>query len=181
MRIILTDTTGNSVERAVANKLRDILGKLHKTGKVMQEGLLHTVRNHFRTIYPGSKHYAPENVEGTEKYNGTTPYGTVRIDVPGITRAYRDLTIKPRFRKALTIPMHRSSYGKRAGEFNDLFLLKKKNGKAFLAHTVGGKLVFMYYLAKSVFQKRDERLMPSDQTLADNLTSRIFAYLDSAK
>ena len=54
------------------------------------------------------------------------------IDVPGVTRAYHDITIVPRIRKALTIPMHKAAYGKAAGSFNDLFVLTKKDGKAFL-------------------------------------------------
>ena len=54
------------------------------------------------------------------------------IDVPGVTRAYHDITIVPRIRRALTIPMHKAAYGKAAGSFNDLFVLTKKDGKAFL-------------------------------------------------
>lgn len=165
------------MEGAVQAKLEDILSRLTRTGKTIQNGLLWTVRNHFATIYPGSKHYNPEKVQPQGDSNGVVPEGTINIDVPGITRAYHDVTIKPRLRKALTIPMHRSSYGKRAADFTDLFVMKKKNGKSFLVQSKGGNLVFLFYLAKSAFQKQDTRLMPSDETLADNVSSRVFAYL----
>ena len=155
MRIILTDMSGRSPEQAVEAKLQEILQRLQRTGKTIQDGLLWTVRNHFREIYPGSRHYDPEKVQPKDESNGQTPQGTVEIDVPGVTRAYRDLLIKPKLRKSLTIPMHRSSYGKRAADFPDAFVVKNRDGKRFIAENRGGDLVFLFYLAKSAFQKRD--------------------------
>lgn len=64
--------------------------------------------------------------------NSQETYGSVEIDVPGVTRAYHDMDIRPRFRRALTIPIHRLSYGKRASSFDDTFMLKKKDGKRFI-------------------------------------------------
>lgn len=52
--------------------------------------------------------------------------------MPGVTRAYHDLDIRPKFRRALTIPMHREAYGKRASSFDNTFVLKKKNGSRFI-------------------------------------------------
>lgn len=179
MRFIITDSRRRSPEEAVESKLASILSRLSKTGKQIQDGLLWTVRNHFRTIYPGSNHYSPDKVQPYDHANGAEPFGEIEVDVPGITRAYGDLTIKPKFRKALTIPMHRSAYGKKAADFADAFVLRKKNGKQFLVQGKGGSLVFLFYLAKSAFQKRNPNLMPSDENLGDNVGSRIFAYLTS--
>lgn len=64
--------------------------------------------------------------------NSQQPSGSVDIDVPGVTRAYHDMDIRPKFRRALTIPIHRSSYGKRASSFDNTFVLKKKDGKRFI-------------------------------------------------
>lgn len=36
----------------------------------------------------------------------------------------------------------------------------------------------MYRLATSVYQKRDKRLLPSDETYTNNIFSRIRAYLN---
>lgn len=39
----------------------------------------------------------------------------------------------------------------------------------------------MYRLATSVYQNRDKRLMPSDETFANNIFSRIKVYLNRTK
>ena len=46
--------------------------------------------------------------------------------------------------------MHREAFGRSAADFNDLFVVKKKDGKAFLASNNGGNLTMMFFLAKSV-------------------------------
>lgn len=141
------------------------------------------MRNHFKSIYPGSSHYDPDKVQPLGARDGQVSEGSVDIDVPGVTRAYKDLTIRPRFRRALTIPMHRDAYGKKASDFSDLFPVRKKDsGKAYLARKApGGGLVFMFALVNKVFQRRDNRLMPTDQSLAASVFGRITAYLSSAK
>ena len=54
-----------------------------------------------------------------------------------MTRAYHDLDIRPKFRRALTIPIHRSAYGKKASSFDNTFVLKKKDGKRFIVQKEG--------------------------------------------
>ena len=103
-----------------------------------------------QTIYPGSKHYDPNKVEPGQASNGSVSEGEAQIDIPGITRAYHDLDIRPKFRQSLTIPMHSAAYGKKASEIDGMFVVKKKNGNAFLAKDMGGNLAFMYFLAKHV-------------------------------
>jgi hypothetical protein len=95
----------------------------------MANAMMYTTQNHFRTIYPNSKHYSPNKVSIDKARNNT---GIVDVNVPGVTRAYHDLIITPKRAKSLTIPIHKASYGKRAREFNDLFVIKTKS-KAFLA------------------------------------------------
>lgn len=70
------------------------------------------------------------------------------MDVPGITRAYQDLTIRPRFRKWLTIPMHGEAFGKKASDFDKLFVAKKRDGREFLAQNQHGHLVYLFRLVK---------------------------------
>ena len=181
MKIVLTDSNGNSPKSAVEQKLSTVLQRLRNTGKLIQNGLLWTTRNHFTTIYPGSTHYNPDKVQPAALQNGQNPSATVDVDVPGVTRAYHDLDIRPRFRRALTIPMHREAYGRRASSFDNTFVLKKKNGSRFIVQKNGSALVFLYVLKDRVFQRQDQRLMPSDQTYCTNICSRIKAYLDSAK
>ena len=93
--------------------------------------------------------------------------------MPGVSRAYHDIDIRPKIRQALTIPMHREAFGRSAADFNDLFVVKKKDGKAFLASNDGGNLTMMFFLAKSVHQRRDNRIMPSDSEMATVAMSRL--------
>lgn len=137
MRIKLVDSNGNSPKSAVESKLSSLLQRVRSSGKLIQDGLLWTTRNHFSTIYPGSTHYSPDKVQPASISNGMNPAAAVDVDVPGVTRAYHDLVIKPKFRRALTIPMHRSAYGRRASSFNDTFVLKKKNGSRFIVQKSG--------------------------------------------
>ena len=137
MRIKLVDSNGNSPKSAVESKLSSLLQRVRNSGKLIQDGLLWTTRNHFSTIYPGSTHYSPDKVQPASISNGMNPSAAVDVDVPGVTRAYHDLDIRPRFRRALTIPMHRDAYGRRASSFSDTFVLKKKNGSRFIVQKSG--------------------------------------------
>lgn len=178
--IKITTIDGKSPEEGLKSKIYDIISKLKAdSGKIMQKSLLWTTRNHFKTIYPGSRHYNPDKV--TEKSSNVEGEGSIQIDVPGITRNFHDLDIKPKLRKYLTIPIHRAAYGKKTSEFNDLFPIHKKNGKSFLARKEGGELIFMYLLSKGVHQNQDNRLLPSDQTYCNNIFSRIKVYLNQSQ
>ena len=175
--IQFVDRNNLPIERAVESIYRKILSKIQRSGKIISDALKFTTQRHFQTIYPSSKHYNPNKVTNSKIINGDKVIGSINVDVPGITRAYKNLHIAPINKNYLTIPLHRSSYGKRATEFSDLFVVTKKNGKKFLAQNNGGSLVFMYRLVKSVNQKRDKRLMPTDKTFSDNIFTRIKAYL----
>lgn len=94
--------------------------------------MLKITRQWFSGRWPGSKHFDPNKVTEGDSSSGEITSGSIKIDVPGVGRAYHDVTILPRIRKSLTIPMNKEAYGRRATEFNDLFVAKK-NGKAFLA------------------------------------------------
>lgn len=114
-------------------------------------------------------------------HNGVNPSASIDIDVPGVTRAYHDMLIRPKFRKYLAIPIHRSSYSKSPKDFGDLIFIKKKNGSRLLAEKAPDGLTFLFALRESVFQRRNPGLMPSDKALADNVFARIKAYLATAK
>lgn len=83
--------------------------------------------------------------------DGENPEARVSIDVPGVTRAYHDLNIFPRFRKHLAIPMHQQAFGKKPSDFPNAFVVKKKDGTMFLAQKEGTALAFLFNLAKHAF------------------------------
>lgn len=138
--------------------LEKVVAKLKsESGKQIQLGIAAVIRRHFSTRYPGSKHYAPKNVK-TGTASGTT--GEVVVDVPGVARAYHDLTIKPKTAKKLKIPLHRQAYGM---PDDSLKYIKTKSGTEFLARIeADGALVFMYVLKDQVHQRQDPSLMPTD-------------------
>ena len=107
--------------------------------------MTNAVKNWVQQRYPGSKHYDQSKVNQGDSLG---IIGTVNVDIPGISRAYQDVTIRPIRARALTIPIHQSAYGKKAADFNDLF---KPKGKNILARNVGGTLVAMFALSQSAF------------------------------
>ena len=129
------------------------------------------IRAHFRFQFPGSSHYDPNKVNPSNE--SRLNEGVVDVDVPGVSRAYHDIDIIPRTRQYLTIPMHREAFGKKAPDFNDLFVVKKKDGKAFLAKNDGGNLAMMFFLTKHVHQRMNTSIMPTDNELASVAMSRL--------
>ena len=129
------------------------------------------IRAHFRFQFPGSKHYDPSKVNPSNE--SRLNEGVVDVDVPGVSRAYHDIDIIPRNRQYLTIPMHREAFGRSAPDFNDLFVVKKKDGSEFLAKNDGGNLSMMFFLTKHVHQRMNPRIMPTDNELASVAMSRL--------
>lgn len=127
---------------------------------------------------------AVETVRNTADAQGAT----VQITSPGLSRAFRALTITPKGgRKYLTIPATAEAYGKRAGQFADLRLQffgrgllglvkaeqsslagRKRSGydteKAAATPDAQGKRrgTVYYWLKKSVSIPQDRTLLPSD-------------------
>lgn len=169
----------NSIEVGIAQLFRRLQSYLsQKSGKFIAEAISTSVKNHFGRLHPGSSHFDPNKANAS--LDTSLNQGVVDVDVPGISRAYHDIDILPKTKQALTIPMHREAYGKKAADFDDLFLVKRKDGKAFLARNNGGNLSMMFFLAKHVHQRKDSGLMPTDDTLAINSMSRLSRLISDA-
>lgn len=83
-------------------------------------------------------------------------------------------------RKFLTIPVNRAAYGKRAGEFTDLFALRAGPKKTLLlARDTGSGLEVMYVLAAKATMPADPDLIPIDDLTATAQDSAE-AFLDEA-
>lgn len=108
----------------------------------------------------------------------------VRIDSPGVKRAYHDIAIKPKNgAKYLTIPIHALSYGRRASSVERLaaarlFVVKGDN-QALLAarERATGRLLPLYILKRTVRQAQDPSLMPSEAEIRQRLVSSAAAYI----
>lgn len=63
-----------------------------------------------------------------------------------------------------------------------MLLVKNSNGNSFLAKKLaGGALAYLFVLKKHVFQRRDNRLMPTDDILAQNIFARVSRLLNDGK
>lgn len=175
--IRLLDLQNRPVGEAVSNMLRRITKSLSEPQRDMENVLRNETKKHVQRRYPGSNHYSPDRI-----HNGSITKNSASIDIniPGITRAYHDILIRPKFRQRLTIPLHQSAYGKKARSFSDLFYIRNKNGKEFLAKYSGNQLILMYVLAKSAFQKQDSTLMPTDESYSKSIFARIVKTLNNS-
>lgn len=112
----------------------------------------------------------------------------VRVDSPGITRAYRDVEIRPKGRfPYLTIPVAGEAYGKRVSTLVGntgyrMFKFRSRKGNFLLAARGPDGLRPLYALKEFVRQERDPSLMPPDEEIgremskaADEYFTRLFA------
>lgn len=170
--IQLATQTGTAIEAGISAFFRRVQAHLNqKSGKVIATALSDTIRSHFTFQFPGSSHYNPRKVNPSNE--SKLNEGVAEVAVPGASRAYHDIDIRPKTKQALTIPMHREAYGKKASDFKELFVVKNNDGKAFLAKNNGGNLTMMFFLAKHVHQRKDSNIMPSDNQLAIVAMSRL--------
>ena len=108
----------------------------------------------------------------------------VRVDSPGVKRAYHDMEIRPgNGSKYLTIPINRLSYGRRVSSVARLvgekWFLVQNGGRILLASKKpeNGALLPLYILKRTVRQARDPSLMPSEDEVSRRLVSSAAEYL----
>lgn len=102
----------------------------------------------------------------------------VVVPIPGITRAFGDLHIRPTNKKALTIPINAAAYGVSAPELADsgwnLFTQSSRQGPG--AGVLFGRkagmpsAVALYLLRNSADIPQDRGLMPSDEEMGEAIT-----------
>ena len=117
------------------------------------------------------------------QFTASTNGAEVIISIPGLSRAFRPLTITPRTANALTLPISSHSYGKRVGDLRtsgwNIFRPKGKD-------TLWGKLqdeddaVPLYVLHKRVQLKQDRSLLPSDAELGTTASKAMLDYIRRA-
>lgn len=163
MRIRLYTKDGKTPAQGIKDVLKRVLGALRSSGETIGTSMVATTQNHFVRRFGASAHYAPENVT-LGKCHGAT--GVADVNVPGAGRAYHDVTILPRLRTRLTIPLHREAYGREASEFDDLFYVRTQKGTELLGRKDGKGVTWLYVLAKRAFQPQDATIMPTDDELA---------------
>ena len=164
MTIRIQTQSGQPIEYGLKSIFTRILDNISRNFSGIASGTMtSSVKSWVQKRYPNSKHWEPNKVTSGK---GVGLEGITNVDIPGASRAYHDINIRPVRAKMLTIPMHSDAFHHSARDFNDLF---KPKGKNILARNVNGQLVAMFALAKSAFQKQDSSLMPTDENLASGI------------
>lgn len=131
---------------------------------------------------PASNFYAQaaEKVAGDAALNANASGATLTINSPGFIRAFRSVTIVPRTAKSLAIPINAIAFGHKASELWDRMNLFIPKDTRVIAATIGGVLTPLYVLCKSVTQKQDRSLLPSDDQFRDAAVRGATRYITTA-
>lgn len=122
-------------------------------------------------------------------------YAEVIIPIPGISRAFKNLSITPKNAAALTIPIASQSYRQRAARMRQLgWTLFRPPAKGahltsraprrydsyqdLLLGSKDGDAVPLYLLKKRVEQRQDRTLLPSDAEIGATAGTAITAVID---
>lgn len=123
---------------------------------------------------------ATDAAAGADVLTAESGAATLTFRHPTIARAFRDIHIAAKGAGALTIPVDKLAYGRRASQF-DLYVWRSKTtGSAFLAlrqEDRHARPLLMFLLVRSVTQKQDRSLMPSDAEIAAAAVQGVREYL----
>lgn len=143
---------------------------------------------------------AAEKVARPESLTVTETEGELVINHPGITRAFKDITIVPTGgRKFLTLPLIGAAYGRRARTIPGLFRPLRKGAHAvgFKVNASGRKvpiyasdarlkvlsqqghngLVHWYSLVRRVLQRQDRTLLPTEKEYVKAARAGVLDYV----
>ena len=141
------------------------------------------VQRHIRTVAP-TRHVWARRLGGRPTghltkgaravtSHASATYGIVEVPIPGIERAFQDLTIIPRMADMLTLPARGAggiSYGRRAKEMQALgWKLFRGRGSEKAKHLLFGRrgkeTRILYILKERVTVPMDRGLLPSDSEI----------------
>ena len=173
---------------AVAEMIADHLARAsvsrHKTADRL--GAPHTGFLEFapNRVSPGVD--SPSRAGGAIKQYSTAERAIVTIvNTPGLSRAFHPLHIVAKG-KALTIPIHRVAYARRAAELRsegwNLFRISTRGGGpggGILFGRRGGQVAALYLLRKSVTVPQDEGLMPTKADIEAEAMESAEAFIET--
>lgn len=192
LRITISDSVSPKLQSVMRTFAGSGLTALHQAAGVKVQEL---TRDHIAGLRrkPGSlasKHGAPtsnfyaqaaEKVAGDGALSAGPGGATLTINSIGFKRAFQDVLIVPKTAKSLAIPIHAIAFGHRAGELWDRMSLFIPKGTNVIAATIGGVLTPLYALCKSVTQKQDRSLLPSDGEFQKAAVDGAMAYLGAVR
>lgn len=173
MNITITDTAMPRIRQLAAacggNRVAELHAEIgHEVQRLTYDHLRAYASSHHATAArlgaTPSNHLAQaaEKVASPAALKADADGAVLTINHPGIIRALRDVTILPREAKSLAIPVHRLAYNRRPRQIWDALKLFIPKGKNVICFSEGGKITALYVLVRSVTQKQDRSMLPSD-------------------
>lgn len=169
---LLAKAAGGALYQAVIRHMKTDVSRRHATAN--------------RLGATPTKHWEkPETYVRLKEGQGASEVSVTR---PGIARAVRDVTIRPRVAKALAIPVSALSYGKRPAETEQALgrrLFRPKGTRMLVAARKDKKgkdtaWDVFYALSGAVFQKKDPTLLPSQSDLEKALERAALNAIETA-
>lgn len=106
-------------------------------------------------------------------FEADASHGAVVIPIAGISRAFRDIEIRPRNANALTLPVHGSAYGHRVAELRRMgwTVFRPRGRDVLMGVRKGAKsgrepAVTLYALKRRATLRQDRTLLPSDAEMS---------------
>lgn len=149
-RVELNQVMGEAVREETRDHLRTLAGERHDTAQRLGA----TPSGH---LAEASR--AVENAPVTADESGAS----FTIRHPGMIRAFRDVHIAKRTAQALAIPLHRLAYARRPAQIWDQYNLFIRGGRILMPQGKGQPPLALYALVRSVTQRQDRSLLPSDE------------------
>jgi len=111
----------------------------------------------------------------------TTPgMVAIRIQQIGLRLHYYGGVVTPKIAKLLTIPATAEAHGKRAREFNDLYMAFNKARRPYALRQKGTDKVF-YWLASKTTHLPDKSVIPSDQAYRGQAKTTALRIIESIR
>lgn len=165
----LSQAMGEEVQQLTADYLQMLAGSRHATASRLGAA----PSNHLGQ--------AAEKVAAPAALSATAAAATLTINHPGMSRALRDVTILPRASSFLAIPMAAAAYNRRPAQIWAQMHLFAAKGKIWAPQGEGQPPLLMYVLVRSVTQKQDRTLLPSDAELARAAREGALNYIRMAR
>ena len=100
-------------------------------------------------------------------------------NTPGLSRAFHDLVITPKNKKALTIPINAVSYAKSVKKVKAEGYKIHREGRVLKGGKGGGETIPLYVLCGRVTVPQDRGLLPLEEKIADWAAEAAEGFMDS--
>ncbi len=169
------------VNDGLTPKLRSFVARLSPAGKkVLDQGasaeLYALVRAHFRA-YALANHASADRLgarrtghweeAANAMVHGVDANGAfVELKAPGIGRAVHPITVRPRFKRALTIPIHALAYGSRVADVGRKHPIFRYKNLLMTRQEGSERPIALYFLTHQVTLSKDGRMLPGKSEMS---------------